>query len=98
MSVTIGNGRKYLEIHVADSDEQFKVPLLGSLPLSVHRALVGFESDKDGNAATDWFIEFFRTYTSDDFVDSLTLDDMRVLMKAWRDESEAASGVTMGES
>ena len=98
MSVTIGDGRKYLEIHVAGTETVYEVPLLGSLPLSVHRTLVGFENDKDGNAATDFFIEFFKTYTSEEFVDGLTLDDMRTLMQAWRDESEAASGAKVGES
>jgi len=98
MSVTIGNGRKYLEIRVANSDEVYQVPLLGSLPITVHQELAKVNNDPSGDAATEWFLKFFSDHTSADFINSLTLDDLKTLMRAWKEESEEASGVTMGES
>lgn len=71
----------------------YKVPLPGSLPLATMRNLWKLQNDESGEAALDWFYDFFKKYIGD-AIDEFTLDDFNRLTEYW----QSASNPSLGES
>ena len=86
--ITLGNKELRETLKVNIGKKSYSIPLMGSLSLAETRAL----------AKADDEFAFFKKYIPEDVLDSLALNDLKTLTSVWKEESEKASGVGMGES
>lgn len=86
--ITLGNKELRETLKVNIGKKSYSIPLMGSLSLAETRALANADDE----------FAFFKKYIPEDVLDSLALNDLKTLTSVWKEESEKASGVGMGES
>jgi hypothetical protein len=86
--ITLGRKETLETLKVNIGKESYSIPLMGSLSLKETRAL----------ATADDEFAFFKKYIPEDVIDSLAISDLKALTEAWKEESEKASDVDLGES
>jgi len=85
--ITLGRTETLETLKVNIGKETYSIPLMGSLSLKETRELA---------KAKDEFA-FFKKYIPEDVIDSLSVNDLKALTEVWKDESEKAAGVDLGE-
>lgn len=85
--ITVGNPkeRKVLKINIGE--ESYSLPLLGSLTIKEATRL----DTQDGTVA------FITDYIPKDVMETLTVDDLNAIIKAWKSASDL-EGISLGES
>lgn len=85
--ITLGRKDTLETLKVNIGKKSYSVPLMGSLSLKETRELAKAEDE----------FAFFKKYIPEDVIDSLSVNDLKALTTVWKDESEKASGVDLGE-
>ena len=85
--ITVGNPkeRKVLKINIGE--ESYSLPLLGSLTMKEAKRL----DTEEGTVA------FVNDYIPGDVLETLTVDDVNAIIKAWKSASDL-EGISLGES
>lgn len=85
--ITVGSPkeRKVLKINIGE--ESYSLPLLGSLTIKEATRL----DTQDGTVA------FITDYIPKDVMETLTVDDLNAIIKAWKSASDL-EGISLGES
>ena len=85
--ITVGSQkeRKVLKINIGE--ESYSLPLLGSLTIKEATRL----DTQDGTVA------FITDYIPKDVMETLTVDDLNAIIKAWKSASDL-EGISLGES
>jgi len=85
--ITVGNSkeRKVLKINIGE--ESYSLPLLGSLTMKEAKRL----DTEEGTVA------FVNDYIPGDVLETLTVDDVNAIIKAWKSASDL-EGISLGES
>lgn len=86
--IALGKKKDVNVLKVNIAGKTYNVPLVGNLTIAELRALQS--GDDDG-------FSFFEKYIPKEVISELTLDDFKQLNKAWKEASEKASGVDLGE-
>lgn len=94
MAVTLGGDRPTLEVRFAGSDETYHIPLSGSFSLADAMSL---DKARKEEKPVEWFVGFFKRHIPEELVDSMSMRDLQVLMRAW-DEESREDGPDAGES
>lgn len=88
MVVELKDPKQIESLEVKIGDQSYMIPLGTAMTVKELKAL---RTDED-------IMAFLGRHMPEDVVDSLTFENLAQIMKAWRDETEKASGITMGES
>ena len=85
--ITVGNPkeRKVLKINIGE--KSYSLPLLGSLTMKEAKRL----DTEEGTVA------FVNDYIPNDVMETLTVDDLNTIIKAWKSASDL-EGISLGES
>ena len=86
--ITLKNSDEVKVLKVNIGKESYSVPLSGSLSIREMRAMV--DGSEDG-------LDFFKRYIPEEVLESLTMDEFKVLNNAWKDASAQQTDATMGE-
>lgn len=86
--ITLKNSDEVKVLKVNIEKESYSVPLSGSLSIREMRAMV--DGSEDG-------FDFFKRYIPEEVLESLTMDEFKVLNNAWKDASAQKTDATMGE-
>lgn len=78
--------KKVLKVNIGK--KSYNVPLMGALSIREMKEL------KDG---TDDGFTFFERYIPADVLESLTMDEFKLLNEAWKNASSGQSDASMGE-
>lgn len=84
--VILGNNNIDVLI-VRIKDEEYSIPLGGSIP---YGKLKKMKTDDD-------FIKFFEEHIPVKVFETLTINEIKSLSKAWSDATKEAQGITLGE-
>lgn len=86
--IRLGDHKKVEVLKVTIGEETYSVPLAGSL--SVKKAL---HLDKQ-----EQVIAFFQDHIPKKTLENLTVDELNYLIVTWKNESEKAGTISLGES
>ena len=86
--VTIKKKEQIEVLKATIGDETYSIPLATSVP---YLTLKNMKTDEK-------VIEFFKEYIPEDVVDGLLTDEIKQLVKAWKDATLEATGASVGES
>jgi len=87
--------KQTMEFTLNGGDEVYSLPLASSIPMT-KLLEIAEASEKGDNEAARCHVDFLREHLGDEVVDSMTVGDMRAIVEAWQEESEAA-GASEGE-
>lgn len=86
--VDLSNKQHAATLEVKYGEETYAIPLGGSL---THKQLKRLRNDDEE------IIAFLGQYMPKKVVEELTLDSLIAIMKAWREETQKVSGLSLGE-
>jgi hypothetical protein len=87
-ALKLGGKKTVKTLKVNIGEEEYSIPLAGSLSIAELKAL---------RSGTDDGFSFFEKYIPADVINTLTLDEFKQLNDAWKQASEDTSGVDLGE-
>ena len=90
--ITLEQPKEVLKVNVGDRD--FSIPLAGSIPFA---ELVKFREEVKADKFTA-MMNLLQKQIPDEIFNTLTADNLRVIMEAWSEASQIETGVTPGES
>lgn len=85
-------------LKVTIGDTVYTLPLSNSLPYNKVEKLLSVTDMTDIKEQIKIFIEFFKEYIPEDVIESLSMDALTALAKAWGETSETEGGSNLGES
>lgn len=88
MVVELKDPKQIDTLEVRIGDDSYMIPLGTSMTVKEIKAL----------RSNDDVFAFFGKYIPKKVLENLTLDNLTQILKAWNDETERVSGVSLGES